>query len=322
MPKVMETTKRKPNAMPTVHILLATYQGGEHLAQQLDAIAAQEHKDWILHISDDGSTDATLSCIQHFQSGQPNRVRLLSGPKKGATQNFFHLINHMDEEEGNLYAFCDQDDVWLPQKLTRAIEYLDQCNKTNGSPCLYFGAAIITDVNLIATGRSTPPTHAPSFRNALAQNIASGNTMVFNTSCLKLLKAVSNSEPIWHDWSAYQVTTACGGTIIYDDTPQIFYRQHEFNVVGAKRGWASRLKGFIPNLLGRYRSWGDATERSLSIIAPQMTAENRAVFNLYRESRHALGGLTRLRALRQAGVIRQTKSGQIALLIAAFLGLI
>lgn len=308
--------------MPTVHILLATYQGGDHLAQQLDAIAAQEHQDWILYISDDGSTDATLSHIHHFQSGRPNRVHLLAGPQKGATQNFFHLINHVNEEEGDLYAFCDQDDVWLPEKLTRAIEYLDQCNQTNGAPCLYFGATIVTDANLTPTGRSAPPIHPPSFRNALAQNIASGNTMVFNTSCLKLLKAVSNSNPVWHDWAAYQVTTACGGTVIYDETPQILYRQHAQNVVGANRSGFVRFKGLIPNLLGRYRRWGDATERSLEEIMPRMTEENRAVFNLYREARHAIGGLKRLRALRQAGVIRQTRSGQTALLIATFLGLI
>ena len=102
-------------------MLLATYQGEAFLKQQLDSLTGQSYTNWHLHISDDASTDSTLQIIAEFIKGTSQVVTVYDGPCKGVTYNFFHLINTVASHPTNLYAFCDQDDVWLPEKLRDAV---------------------------------------------------------------------------------------------------------------------------------------------------------------------------------------------------------
>lgn len=110
---------------PTVHILLATYNGAKYLQAQLDSIARQTHRHWTLTVSDDGSTDETVNIVKAFAQSSPHTVNLLQGPCTGSsTRNFCHLIQHAPSgAEQDLYAFCDQDDVWLDTKLERAVQW-------------------------------------------------------------------------------------------------------------------------------------------------------------------------------------------------------
>lgn len=305
----------------TVHILLATYQGGRHLEAQLESIARQTHPNWTLLVSDDGSTDNSPAIVQRFAAAHRQPVTLLQGPSRGATANFFHLINTVSyADPADLFAFCDQDDWWLPEKLAVAAACHEQFQRHAG-PVLYCGRTRITNDALQPIGESETPRKPLTLGNALTQNVASGNTMVFNARLLEILRHIQPQHSVWHDWSAYLAATACGGVVHYDVEPHMLYRQHAGNVIGAIGGSVDRIVRLLPSLKGRYRLWGDLTEAAMQDIAPHLTPDAQMVFEAYKLARHARTGLQRIHHARTAGISRQTRLGQIALLAGLYAGL-
>ena len=117
-------------------ILLATFNGERFLQEQLSSIEAQEHTHWVLYASDDGSTDATLDILQDFQQRLgTSRVHIRRGPGQGLCANFLGLAADATIE-ADFFAFCDQDDVWLPTKLVSAVQALLSLDNHN-QPLLY-----------------------------------------------------------------------------------------------------------------------------------------------------------------------------------------
>ena len=103
---------------------MGTFNGERHLQEQLDSLAAQTHTDWSLWVSDDGSTDRTLDLVQAFaRRFSPGKVQCIQGPRLGFAANFMSLLARPDLR-GNYFAFCDQDDVWLPHRLAVTLEAL------------------------------------------------------------------------------------------------------------------------------------------------------------------------------------------------------
>lgn len=309
---------------PFIHILLATYQGERYLPEQLDSISTQSHRAWSLTVSDDGSVDSTVAIVQAFASRHStHQVTLLRGPGRRSTANFFHLIRHVKETSPNdLFAFCDQDDVWLPEKLARAFAILRAHASPSELPQLYCARTQLVDEHLNPIGLSRVPGRPLAFRNALMQNVASGNTMVFNWSLLQLLKQVCPENSVWHDWTAYQVATACGGTAVYDPEPVLLYRQHATNVIGASRSGWDRLKHVNLILRGQYREWGDRTELAMTDLESQMTSSSRRDLEQFHSMRRAGGPLRRCWAGLGSGLYRQTPAGQLAFLVSLLFRLV
>src|ERR1700733_8685046 len=110
--------------MPRIAVLLCTYNGARFLPAQLDSLAAQTFADWQLFVSDDGSSDDTFAIVAQYQDRlgvAPVQVR--KGPCQGFVKNFLSLA--CDPSLAfDYYAYCDQDDVWEPDKLARAGERL------------------------------------------------------------------------------------------------------------------------------------------------------------------------------------------------------
>jgi glycosyltransferase involved in cell wall biosynthesis len=109
-----------------VAILLGTYNGEKFLAEQLDSLENQTHKNWIIIASDDGSTDRTLEILQQYQAKWPvGKLTVLNGPKKGFCQNFLSLACN-NIIRADYYAFCDQDDVWFDGKIERITQKFNE----------------------------------------------------------------------------------------------------------------------------------------------------------------------------------------------------
>lgn len=300
---------------PRIHILLASYQGAAHIGAQLDSIAAQEHPNWTLSISDDGSSDDTVAICQAFAARHSSHtVRLLQGPRQRSTANFFHLLQAVQPlSEHDLIAFSDQDDVWLPQKLGRAAQALAQLRPAPGQPALYAARTRLVNEQLQPIGLSPLPERPLGFGNALLQNVCSGNTMVFNTELLRLLRLIQPSHSVWHDWSAYQAVTGCGGTMRFDPEPCLLYRQHAGNLIGSQgRSW-DKLQRVRLLLQGQYRAWGDQTEAAMNDLSPHLSVEALRQFDNYKAMRRCPGALARLRAYRSSGLWRQTRAGRASL---------
>ncbi len=108
----------------SVGILMCTFNGAQYLNEQLISIANQSYKNWHLYVSDDGSIDHTLEILRVFQSRHgENRVVIFDGPKQGSTKNFLSLAYRV-HQQCDYFAFCDQDDIWHEDKLSRAIKFL------------------------------------------------------------------------------------------------------------------------------------------------------------------------------------------------------
>ena len=198
----------------TATILLCTLNGERFLDEQLASLDGQTFTRWRLVVSDDGSTDRTRPILQAFKSAHtPGQVEIIDGPRRGAPANFLFLACAQNPADA-YYAFCDQDDVWEADKLARAIAILEQTPP--GIPALYGSRTSLIDESGRQIGLSPLFPRMPTFRSALVQSIAGGNTMVFNGKAHELLGLCGPDVTVpSHDWWLYQVTSACGGMVHY-----------------------------------------------------------------------------------------------------------
>ena len=302
--------------MAKVAILMALYNGERFLQAQLDSLLAQTHEDWALIASDDGSTDASPQMICDFAALNPERhIRLVAGPQQGVARNFLSLLSHVGDAA--YFAFADQDDVWLPGKLSRAVAQMPEPDH----PAMVCGRTTLVNEVLKKTGATLSYTRGASFGNALVQNIAGGNTMVLTRAALPgLLDARPYANNIiFHDWWAYQIMTGTGAEVIYDPEPQVLYRQHDDNLFGANRSVRARVLRFQMVMGGHFSTWNRKTVERLVPVIDHLTPENRPLLEAFRDGR-GLPLFQRIALLRQARIRRQTSLGTIALWIAVILG--
>jgi len=228
--------------MTKVAIILSTYNGEKFIKEQLDSILNQTYKDFDLIIRDDGSSDKTKEIIQRFAK-ICERVEIILGENYGAARSYIELLS-IASKEYKYYAFADQDDYWLEDKLFVAI---DKIKNDENVPCLYHSRQILVDKNrnylkisghYIERGYTAFP----------CDNNVTGCTVVFNNCLMRQLKKYKPQKVIMHDGWVKDVALLTGGRIIFDETPHIEYRQHENNCVGAKKDLFSSAKRKIKHV--------------------------------------------------------------------------
>ncbi|SNY89880.1 Glycosyltransferase involved in cell wall bisynthesis [Cohaesibacter sp. ES.047] len=296
-------------------ILLATYNGLEFLDEQLESILDQNVDNIDLLISDDGSTDGTWVHLEKWASRwSKGHVKIIEGPKLGFAENFRRLL--LCAPDGyDYYAFSDQDDVWLPNKLLQAQEKIALMG--SGKICLYGGRTRIVDSKGIPYGQSPLMSNKPCFGNALVQSIVGGNTMVFNFPTLALLQKVSaDSRIVSHDWWAYIWVSGAGGNVFYDKEVFVEYRQHEANLVGNNSGLSENIIRFKMLLNGRFKTWTDLHLSALQKNSCYLTVENAAKLDRFVRAREG-GSVGFALELMRRGFRRQTLISSIALYAAA-----
>lgn len=304
-----------------VLILMAVHNGADCLPEQLESIAGQEYENWHLLASDDHSSDRSAEELQAFSIRHPGHVTCFDGPQCGAAQNFLFLVRKAAERlpPGGWLAFSDQDDIWLPERLTSGIAALEKYG--NGEPALYCSRTWITDHYLEARRLSDARPRPPSFRNALVQNIAPGNTILLNPAAAQLAAsaAAEVSDIVMHDWWLYQLITGAGGAVVHDDAPTLLYRQHAGNQIGANDRMRARLKRLCQLLRGDFRAWNERNIAALRASAHRLSPENRALLEGFAAMRdRALPG--RLLTMARLGLYRQSIPSQLALWLATMLG--
>ena len=303
---------------PYVLILLGLYNGARFLPEQLASYEAQTLPDWGLIVSDDGSSDESAEMVRIFAARHPGHdVQLIDGPRRGFARNFLHLIRAA-RGVAPFVALSDQDDVWLPQKLERAVGLL---GGSADRPALYCARTLICDETLRVTGESPLWPKSPSFGHALVQNLGGGNTMVLNEAAVDLVaRAVTDSTQVMsHDWFLYQLITGSGGHVIFDSEPVLLYRQHGHNQIGANNSWSARLRRAKSLMAGEFRAWNDSNSAALLQNRLLLTPEARATLGRFAQAREG-GVLSRLSGLRASGVRRQTIPGNLMLFAACALG--
>ncbi|MEZ0582839.1 glycosyltransferase family 2 protein [Erwinia sp. STN24] len=301
----------------TVAVLLCTYNGSQYIRRQLDSIITQSWKDWVIYASDDGSTDGTLDILKEYQRKiGAERFNIVTGPGKGFAWNFISLLQKSGDKYP-WYAFCDQDDEWMPEKLAAGISLLSNSNTL--VPAVYCGRTRLVDENDHYLGESPLFEKKPSFRNALVQSIAGGNTMLMNHAARGLVvKTPQDVAIVSHDWWIYIIITAVGGEIIYDPTPTIKYRQHNGNLVGSNTGWMARFKRIFGLLDGHFKEWIDVNLLALNKMTSEVNAENKVILANFVQARKS-GLFSRVKIFAKLGLYRQTFPGTLGLFIAILL---
>lgn len=230
--------------MKKVQVLLSSYNGEKYLAAQLESILAQDYEEISILIRDDGSTDHTLEIIQYYADKYAN-IAYYVGKNLGVQQSFFQLMQHADKT-ADYYAFSDQDDVWLPEKIRQAVQLLEKQDQS--LPLLYASKTTLVDAGLKEIPiRKKEVKIRPEFGNALVENVCTGCTEVFNRRLLELVTKQLPTYAIMHDWWLYLCATAFG-QVYYDVNSYILYRQHGNNQVGSSVSffddWSRRFKNF------------------------------------------------------------------------------
>jgi glycosyltransferase involved in cell wall biosynthesis len=229
--------------MPSLEILLATCCGERYLPELLDSLFRQSYQDFVVLIADDGSTDSTLRIAEDYATRYPGRIRLLDfdGPAGSPGANFARLL---DRATADYVMFCDQDDVWLPNKIALSLEHMRQMEAGHGSE-----KPLLVHTNLIVAGPALEPV-CPSFwqhskiepaRNNLGQllmqNVVVGCTILMNRAMYERARPIPPNMRM-HDWWCALVASAFGAISCIEE-PTILYRQHTGNVCGAPK-WDMR----------------------------------------------------------------------------------
>lgn len=283
-----------------VTILMGVRNGGPFLSDQLASLSAQDHANWHLVARDDGSADGSVAVLGAFARQHP--VTLKDGPGQGFAANFLALLQ--DVPAGACAALSDQDDVWLPDKLSAGLAALKTAPPEK--PALYCSRRWVWDPR---TGRKQPSRrypHAPDFGNALIENIAPGNTIMLNPAAARLARDTAPAARgiFAHDWWLYQLVTGTGGQVIWDPEPRLLYRQHAANALGAGESATQEIRNKGAVLRGVYAQRLGAQMAALGRIRDRLTPEARARLDSFDAARRA-GFAARLGGLRRARVWRQ-----------------
>ena len=234
---------------PRVLVLMSTYNGGRFLEEQLDSILSQEGVDVSLLVRDDGSRDNTCQILSDYSSKHQN-IEVKTCENVGFVKSFSALVNMAVtlDIDVDYYAFADQDDIWLPNKLATACDVL--ATKDNSKPNLFTSNSMQVD----AEGRELELFHKgpePKFRkgNVLVFGTEQGCSMVFNR---KAVDIYSEHEPslTWHDRWMYHICYFLG-SVTYDHQPLFYYRRHEKNALANHK--AGGLEGEPSKIVRVYR---------------------------------------------------------------------
>lgn len=291
-------------------ILMGTYQGERYLSEQLNSIKAQTHSNWSLWISDDGSSDRTQEIVDQFRMRTDAPVHFLLGPRQGFLRNFMSLLAR-PEIEADYYGFSDQDDLWHPDKVERALDWLGA--QPSERPALFCSRTRIVDSSGNLTGYSPLFRRAPSFANSLVQSIAGGNTMIMNRSARELIVSAGVDVTVpSHDWWSYILVCGAGGKVRYDHMAKLDYRQHDSNQVGSNSGMMARLRRIKMLKDGRFKQWSEQHVSALQPIQELLTSENQRIFQLFQEVRTEAFPKN-MYAFIKSGMYRQTIAGNVGL---------
>jgi glycosyltransferase involved in cell wall biosynthesis len=281
----------QPDPPPRVCVVLSTYNGERYLREQLDSLLAQTGVVLSILVRDDGSRDATTRMLREFADRHPV-MRVVEGTNLGVVASYLELLRLAGDSDAAYFAFCDQDDVWLPEKLSAAVRRLERASST---PQLYCSAVRYVNASLQPIGTSR--THQrPGFDNALVENIAVGCTTVFNRALLELANSAPPRTALMHDWWLY-LTASAFGHVVFDPRPAILYRQHGGNVVGGTTSIAqmmfTRFRRLKLRREGVFRC-SDQAREFLRCFGDRMSPAQRALIEDMLAARTSLGRRFRL----------------------------
>jgi rhamnosyltransferase len=240
---------------PFVAIFLATYNGELYLKEQLDSILSQVGVSVTIYVRDDGSVDSTISILQSYAEKYKNINILNNDIRAGAAaQNFIEIIKNVDIQKYQYVSFSDQDDIWIPNKISKAIDKMNITMSDGYSSNLTcFDSRIDKEWQL-------KKDELPTKFDYLFQGGSAGCTYVISNQLIRKIQErirVNSSfcnQVVSHDWLIYAIARSYDYKWYYDSSSYIKYRQHENNVQGSLSGMSGYVSRFKRLKSGWYRN--------------------------------------------------------------------
>lgn len=245
---------------------MATYNGEQYVAEQIDSLLAQTDSDWTLYIHDDGSKDHTQEIISKYAEAHDNIVVMDFPGGNGAKENFFKMMFSVDAD---YYMLCDQDDVWLPEKVAKTRAYMTNLEESYpDKPLVVFTDLQVVDKDLKMKAPSffnysgIHPQLLHTFADCAATPFTTGCTMMFNE---KAKQSVVYPAPLanMHDEWITLCVLRNGGKAEALMTQTILYRQHGGNTFGAISG----KNGIAWEKLGKLQSVWQANKKRYQMLS-------------------------------------------------------
>ncbi len=302
-----------------VCILLAAYKGGSYIRPMVDSILAQDCEDWMLILSDDGEDTAPI--LEEYAVRYPDRIRHhRSGRRFGNAQKHFMYLLRTFGDQAPYCMFCDQDDVWHPDKVRLTLEKMRETEKDPSLP-----AMVHTDLRVVDGSLQEI---APSFlayssmqgenlqlQQLLVQNVVTGCTMMLNRSLARLAdREVPENAMQMHDWWLALLASACG-RCGFLNRATMDYRQHGSNSVGAQDSRSLRfmLGRAGSDIFTRMCNMGRQARAIAEVYPDVLTAEQRKLLTEFADC-FEKGKLARLKTYQKYGLWKPglpKKLGQI-----------
>lgn len=212
----------------SVLVLMSIYKGEKYIQSQMESLINQKGVNIDILIRIDNYNDSTKPIIERYSKNNDN-IYYYEGKNVGYAKSFWNLIQYSSSKY-DYYAFCDQDDIWEPEKLLHAVKKLKNYDSI---PALYTSNVTSVNNNMEILNYNTfDCSRVLNKFEAFQKNMFPGCVYVFNNKAKSLLQKYDGFLES-HDWATYAIINSLG-KVVYDRNSYIKYRIHESNAIGHK----------------------------------------------------------------------------------------
>lgn len=297
-----------------VAVLLSTYNGEKYVGAQIHSILTQSYKNLVLVVRDDGSSDKTVKIVKEYMENYSN-IKLVEGKNLGFIKSFFELLKL---EKADYYAFADQDDVWLPDKIALAVESLNKLDDSKPNMAFSNSDYYDVDMKLIKEGEKGKTF---SFTNSLYECVTQGMTMVINQKTKDTVLDYMPERVFFHDWWVYMICSGMGN-VAYDDVTTVKYRRDGKNATAEGENFIKLLIWRIKNLFGKDGLLDIRIQQSeyKKLFYDKLSDENKAILDRFVREKYSLGGA--IKKATYKGQIRRSKAADFVVRVMFVLGML
>lgn len=297
-----------------VAVLLSTYNGEKYVGAQIHSILTQSYKNLVLVVRDDGSSDKTVKIVKEYMENYSN-IKLVEGKNLGFIKSFFELLKL---EKADYYAFADQDDVWLPDKIALAVKSLNKLDDSKPNMAFSNSDYYDVDMKLIKEGEKGKTF---SFTNSLYECVTQGMTMVINQKTKDTILDYMPERVFFHDWWVYMICSGMGN-VAYDDVTTVKYRRDGKNATAEGENFIKLLIWRIKNLFGKDGLLDIRIQQSeyKKLFYDKLSDENKAILDRFVREKYSLGGA--IKKATYKGQIRRSKAADFVVRVMFVLGML
>lgn len=263
-----------------VNVLISTYNGEKYIIDQIKSIEEQTYSNIKIFVRDDGSTDGTREILT--QLSNDGRIIYIKGENIRWGRSFMTLLEYSDD--GDYWAFCDQDDIWLPQKIEWAVEWLNAQEDT--IPCIFHSAYYLMNADLTKKmGVYGKPNYEFDFRRALTDCLYQGFSIVMNGSMRDMMLRANKDNISSHDWWACLLVTQFGKSV-FDDRIAAKHRRLTDSMSGG--GLAGKLKWFKNTFANKNSDINNVAKEYVRVFADITPKEDLELVKLFVLDKYSL----------------------------------